>query len=184
MIYSYDRGFSPARNQRLAIRQHRRISWRRRRSAIQLQLYKRAISPRRPRIRVSVCLLQIQYDFHVPSMDSTDSRFTVPVLWDKKLNTVVNNESSEIIRMFNTAFNDILPSDKAALDLYPAAHRAEIDVLNEWVYSDVNSASRLLKLNWHHFDALCRRCISRGLRHTTGGVRNSRHQAVRRARQN
>ncbi|KAJ7485704.1 glutathione S-transferase [Mycena latifolia] len=67
------------------------------------------------------------------------SRFTVPVLWDKKLNTVVNNESSEIIRMFNTAFNDLLPADKAALDLYPEAHRAEIDSLNEWVYSDINN---------------------------------------------
>ncbi|KAJ7626544.1 glutathione S-transferase [Mycena polygramma] len=67
------------------------------------------------------------------------SRFTVPVLWDKKLNTIVNNESSEIIRMFNTAFNDLLPADKAALDLYPELHRAEIDALNEWVYSDVNN---------------------------------------------
>ncbi|KAJ7645856.1 glutathione S-transferase [Mycena rosella] len=63
------------------------------------------------------------------------TRFTVPVLWDKKLNTIVNNESSEIIRMFNTAFNDLIPADKAALDLYPEAHRAEIDSLNEWVYS-------------------------------------------------
>jgi len=67
------------------------------------------------------------------------SRFTVPVLWDKKLNTVVNNESAEIIRMFNTEFNDILPADKAALDLYPEPHRAEIDALNEWVYSDINN---------------------------------------------
>ncbi|KAJ7510782.1 glutathione S-transferase [Mycena galericulata] len=67
------------------------------------------------------------------------SRFTVPVLWDKKLNTVVNNESAEIIRMFNSAFNDILPADKAALDLYPEAHRAEIDALNDWIYSDINN---------------------------------------------
>jgi putative glutathione S-transferase len=67
--------------------------------------------------------------------------FTVPVLWDKKLNTVVNNESSEIIRMFNSGFNELLPADKAKLDLYPEPHRAEIDALNEWVYSDINSAS-------------------------------------------
>jgi len=66
-------------------------------------------------------------------------RFTVPALWDKKLNTIVNNESSEIIRMFNTAFNDQLPADKAALDLYPANLRPEIDELNEWVYDTVNS---------------------------------------------
>ena len=68
-------------------------------------------------------------------------RFTVPVLWDSKRKTIVNNESSEIIRMFNTAFNHILPSDKASLDIYPAAHRAEIDKLNEWVYDTINSTS-------------------------------------------
>jgi len=66
-------------------------------------------------------------------------RFTVPVLWDKKKHTIVNNESSEIIRIFNTAFNELLPPDKAAIDIYPAAHREEIDVLNEWVYDTVNS---------------------------------------------
>ncbi|KAJ7645867.1 glutathione S-transferase [Mycena rosella] len=69
------------------------------------------------------------------------TRFTVPVLWDKKLNTIVNNESSEIIRMFNTAFNDLIPADKAALDLYPEAHRAEIDSLNEWT-ACISLASR------------------------------------------
>jgi glutathionyl-hydroquinone reductase len=68
-------------------------------------------------------------------------RFSVPVLWDKKKQTIVNNESSEIIRMFNTAFNDLIPRDKAAVDIYPAAHRAEIDSLNEWVYDTVNSES-------------------------------------------
>jgi hypothetical protein len=68
-------------------------------------------------------------------------RFTVPVLWDKKLDTIVNNESSEIIRIFNTAFNHLLPADKAAIDIYPEAHRQEIDSINEWVYDTVNSAS-------------------------------------------
>ncbi|KAG1767762.1 glutathione S-transferase [Suillus occidentalis] len=66
-------------------------------------------------------------------------RFTVPVLWDKKLDTIVNNESSEIIRMFNTAFNHLLPADKAAIDIYPEAHRQEIDSINEWVYDTVNN---------------------------------------------
>ncbi|EGO03856.1 hypothetical protein SERLA73DRAFT_130409 [Serpula lacrymans var. lacrymans S7.3] len=66
-------------------------------------------------------------------------RFTVPVLWDKKNHTIVNNESSEIIRVFNTAFNDIIPADKAAIDIYPEAHRAEIDSINEWVYDTVNN---------------------------------------------
>lgn len=63
------------------------------------------------------------------------------MLWDKKLNTVVNNESSEIIRIFNTAFNHLIPADKAAIDIYPEAHRQEIDSINEWVYDTVNSAS-------------------------------------------
>ncbi|KAH7923082.1 hypothetical protein BV22DRAFT_1036761 [Leucogyrophana mollusca] len=66
-------------------------------------------------------------------------RFTVPVLWDKKKHTIVNNESSEIIRMFNTAFNDLIPAEKAAIDIYPEAHRKEIDGINEWVYDTVNN---------------------------------------------
>jgi putative glutathione S-transferase len=68
-------------------------------------------------------------------------RFTVPVLWGKKLDIIVNNESSEIIRMFNTAFNHLLPADKAAIDIYPEAHHQEIDSINEWVYDTANSTS-------------------------------------------
>jgi putative glutathione S-transferase len=66
------------------------------------------------------------------------------VIWDKKQHTIVNNESSEIIRMLNTEFNGIIPEDKAKLDLYPAEHRKEIDEVNEWVYDRINSASALL----------------------------------------
>jgi putative glutathione S-transferase len=66
-------------------------------------------------------------------------RFTVPVLWDKKNHTIVNNESSEIIRMLNTAFNDMIPVDKAAIDLYPSNLRPEIDGINDWVYETVNN---------------------------------------------
>ena len=65
----------------------------------------------------------------------------MPVLWDTQTKMIVNNESSEIIRMFNTAFNDQLAADKAALDLYPEELRAEIDDVNSWVYDTVNSAS-------------------------------------------
>ena len=74
-------------------------------------------------------------------------RFTVPVLWDKHNETIVNNESSEIIRMLNTAFNDQLPKDKATLDPYPASLREEIDEINEWVYNTVNSMVALQ--HWH-----------------------------------
>ncbi|KIO25048.1 hypothetical protein M407DRAFT_76207 [Tulasnella calospora MUT 4182] len=70
---------------------------------------------------------------------SYEGRFTVPALWDKKTETIVNNESSEIIRIFNNAFNDLLPEDKATLDLYPEELRADIDGVNEWVFSTVNA---------------------------------------------
>ena len=70
---------------------------------------------------------------------SISSRYTIPILWDKKLKTIVNNESSEIIRILNTAFNELLPPEKAALDLYPEKLRAEIDGINEWVYDRINS---------------------------------------------
>lgn len=66
-------------------------------------------------------------------------RFTVPVLFDKKTQSIVNNESSEIIRIFNTAFNDQIPEDKVAVDIYPEVLRKDIDEANEWVYHTVNS---------------------------------------------
>jgi len=63
-------------------------------------------------------------------------RVTVPVLWDKQQNRIVNNESAEIIRMFNSAFDDLTGND---LDLYPAPLRGEIDALNERIYPAVNN---------------------------------------------
>ncbi|KAJ1981924.1 S-glutathionyl-(chloro)hydroquinone reductase [Dimargaris xerosporica] len=66
-------------------------------------------------------------------------RFTVPVLWDKKLNTIVNNESSEIIRMLNTAFDEYVPRDKQGVNFYPENLRAEIDEVNSWVYDTINN---------------------------------------------
>ena len=60
-------------------------------------------------------------------------RVTVPVLWDTETETIVNNESSEIIRMFNDAFAGVGPN------YYPAALRAEIDAVNERVYTTVNN---------------------------------------------
>ncbi|PIF48183.1 putative glutathione S-transferase [Pseudomonas sp. 29] len=63
-------------------------------------------------------------------------RVTVPVLWDKKLKRIVSNESAEIIRMFNSAFDGLTGND---LDLYPAPLRGEIDALNERIYPAVNN---------------------------------------------
>lgn len=63
-------------------------------------------------------------------------RVTVPVLWDKQLNRIVSNESSEIIRMFNSAFDDLTGNH---LDLYPESLRNEIDRLNDRIYPAVNN---------------------------------------------
>lgn len=63
-------------------------------------------------------------------------RVTIPILWDKQRNTIVSNESSEIIRMFNSAFD---ACGAKAGDYYPAALRAEIDEVNARVYATVNN---------------------------------------------
>lgn len=63
-------------------------------------------------------------------------RVTVPVLWDKQRETVVCNESAEIIRMLNREFDAL---GDASLDFYPPAFRAEIDEVNGWVYDRVNN---------------------------------------------
>jgi glutathionyl-hydroquinone reductase len=71
-------------------------------------------------------------------------RYTVPTLWDKKLETIVNNESSEIIRMFYTAFDSFLdPKDREVNrpggGFYPESLRAEIDTMNDFVYNQINN---------------------------------------------
>jgi putative glutathione S-transferase len=63
-------------------------------------------------------------------------RVTVPVLWDRQTNTIVNNESSEIIRMFNSAFDAV---GALAGDYYPAPLRQEIDAINRRIYDTVNN---------------------------------------------
>jgi len=78
-------------------------------------------------------------DLYLKADPNYQARFTVPVLWDKKTHTIVNNESSEIIRILNSAFNQYVPEEKASLDFYPADLRAEIDGLNTWVYDSINN---------------------------------------------
>ncbi len=63
-------------------------------------------------------------------------RVTVPVLWDKKTNTIVSNESSEIIRMFNTAFNELTGNNE---DYYPDHLQSAIEQWNEYIYPNVNN---------------------------------------------
>lgn len=61
---------------------------------------------------------------------------TVPVLWDRKLRTIVNNESADIIRMLNSEFSDLGASD---MDLFPKALQEEISSINDWVYAKINN---------------------------------------------
>ena len=69
---------------------------------------------------------------HVPDYNG---RYTVPILWDKQNNTIVNNESSEIIRMFNTEFNQFCPTEEQrSLNFYPEELQKQIDAVNEWIY--------------------------------------------------
>lgn len=68
-----------------------------------------------------------------------DGRFTVPVLYDKKTGTIVNNESSEIIRMFYTEFDDFIEEKYRGLNFYPEKYQKQIDGLNEWIYNDINN---------------------------------------------
>ncbi|GAP93251.1 putative glutathione s-transferase gst3 [Rosellinia necatrix] len=66
-------------------------------------------------------------------------RFTVPVLYDKARGAIVSNESSEILRMFGTAFDSQLPAPYAAVDLYPEPLRARIDEAGAWTYDLINN---------------------------------------------
>jgi len=63
--------------------------------------------------------------------------FTVPVLWDKEKKVIVNNESSEIIRMLNSEFNQFAKHPK--LDFYPESLKTAIDEVNEWIYPNINN---------------------------------------------
>jgi len=78
--------------------------------------------------------------FHVHQIYSAarpdfTGRATVPVLWDRRTRTIVNNESSEIIRMLNSEFDEF---GDTAVDLYPEALRTTIDPINAFIYETVN----------------------------------------------
>lgn len=76
-------------------------------------------------------------DIYLKFHPNYTGRFTVPVLFDTKTNQIVNNESSEIIRMFNSEFNEFAQNPK--LDLYPEKFRKEIDQHNDYMYDRVNN---------------------------------------------
>jgi len=76
------------------------------------------------------------HEIYAAAHSDYTGRATVPVLFDRKTMGIVNNESSEIIRMFNSAFDEV---GAQAGDYYPADLRAEIDALNERIYGTVNN---------------------------------------------
>jgi len=76
------------------------------------------------------------WELYVKARPDYTGKVTVPVLWDKKTGTIVNNESSEIIRIFNSAF-DALGATPG--DYYPLALRPQIDALNARIYETVNN---------------------------------------------
>jgi len=75
-------------------------------------------------------------DIYLKANNSYSGRVTVPVLWDKKNNTIVSNESAEIIRMFNSAFDELGATEG---DYYPEHLREDIEALNTRIYDTVNN---------------------------------------------
>ncbi len=76
------------------------------------------------------------HEIYTRDTPDVTTRVTVPVLWDKKQQRIVSNESSEIIRMFNSAFNALTGDEK---DYYPLNLREQIDALNQPIYDNVNN---------------------------------------------
>lgn len=92
--------------------------------------------PTHPLFRDPLNYCRSLYEVYLLADPFFTGRVTVPVLWDKKLHEIVNNESAEIIRMLNSAFSDIVPTE---IDYYPIELRPEIDTINEFIYENINN---------------------------------------------
>ena len=79
---------------------------------------------------------QYLYQIYLKADSNYSGRVTVPVLWDKKNQTIVSNESSEIIRMFNYSFNKLTGNN---LDFYPEKFQEKIDEINDFTYHNINN---------------------------------------------
>ena len=77
------------------------------------------------------------YQIYTAAQSDYTGRVTVPVLWDKKNNIIVSNESSEIIRMFNSAFDEV--GANKDVNFLPEDLRGEIDELNDFIYPNINN---------------------------------------------
>jgi putative glutathione S-transferase len=80
--------------------------------------------------------LEFLYQLYLAADANYEGRVTVPVLWDSEGHTIVSNESADIIRMFNSAFNHLTEN---TLDFYPASLRERIDAFNDHIYSTINN---------------------------------------------
>ena len=80
--------------------------------------------------------LDFLYQLYLKADANYEGRVTVPVLWDKQTETIVSNESSEIIRMFNSAFNHLTGNSG---DYYPQALHEKIDAVNDRIYETINN---------------------------------------------
>ena len=79
---------------------------------------------------------RFMHEIYTKADPHISGRATVPVLWDKHRNTIVNNESADILRMLNSGFGSLASN---RLDLYPEALRSEIDALNDYIYPRLNN---------------------------------------------
>lgn len=79
---------------------------------------------------------EFMHQIYTRAQPDYSGRVTVPVLWDKQQQTIVSNESSEIIRMFNSAFNGLTGNQT---DYYPLELQKQIDGLNSWIYDTINN---------------------------------------------
>jgi glutathionyl-hydroquinone reductase len=78
-------------------------------------------------------------DLYFKANPDYTGRYSVPILWDKKTETIVNNESAEIVQMFNSAFNSLVDDKYMTVDLYPSQSKEDIDAFNSWIYNDINN---------------------------------------------
>jgi putative glutathione S-transferase len=78
-------------------------------------------------------------DIYFEQNPNYEGRFTVPTLYDKKQKRIVSNESSEIIRMLYTEFDDLIADEYKKVDLFPKDLQKDIEEMNDWVYNNVNN---------------------------------------------
>ncbi len=93
-------------------------------------------TPTHPLYRDAINYCRCMYEVYLLADPFYTGRASIPVLWDKKQHTIVSNESADIIRMFNSAFNNITHNSE---NYYPPALQSEIDSINTFVYDNINN---------------------------------------------